>query len=184
VRKYLQDLDDFIRSHERHGLELTLGSLTPDAVNQWVSDQETRGNSAHSLASRLISLKTFSSKFVHRTLELTMVDLLRKVSRPNPGLAPRQVLSTDELDQLLASYDRDTFEDVRDRAILATFAATGLRFDAVRTLPLGSYDRITGEFSVREKGDVVRSARLSPKAQRHLRETSSAGPGPRPTSCG
>ena len=170
VRKYLQDLDDFVRSLERHGLAPVLGSVTPDAVNLWVADQERRANSPHSIAGRVISLKTFVSKYIHRTLELTTVDLLRKVARPNPALQPRQVLAPEELDSLLAAYDRDTFEDVRDRAMMATFAATGLRFDAVRTLALGTYDRVTGEFKVHEKGDVERTARLSPKAQRFMRE--------------
>jgi site-specific recombinase XerD len=97
--------------------------------------------------------------------------LLRKVARPNPALQPRQVLAPEELDSLLAAYDRDTFEDVRDRAMMATFAATGLRFDAVRTLALGSYHRVTGEFKVHEKGEKgERTARLSPKAQRFMRE--------------
>jgi site-specific recombinase XerD len=170
VRKYLQDFDDFVRSLERHGLEPVLGSVTPDAVNLWVGDQEGRGNSPHSIAGRVISVKTFVSKYVFRTLELTNADLLRKVSRPSPTLQPRQVLTADELDALLAVYDRDSFEDVRDRAMMATFAATGLRFDAVRTLALETYDRVSGEFKVHEKGDVERSARLSPKAQRFMRE--------------
>jgi site-specific recombinase XerD len=57
VRKYLQDLDDFVRSLERHGLAPVLGSVTPDAVNLWVADQERRANSPHSIAGRVISLK-------------------------------------------------------------------------------------------------------------------------------
>ncbi|MBV9599394.1 MAG: tyrosine-type recombinase/integrase [Chloroflexi bacterium] len=170
VHKYLQDLDDFVRSLERHGLEPVLGSVTPDAVNLWIADQDERGNSPHSVAGRVISLKTFVCKYVPKTLELTNVDLLRKVPRPNPALRPRQVLTSAELDELLLAYDRDTFEDVRDRAMMATFAATGLRFDAVRTLAIDGYDRVTGAVRVHEKGDVERSARLSPKAQRFMRE--------------
>jgi integrase/recombinase XerD len=170
VHKYLQDFDDFVRSLERHGVEPVLGSVTPDAVNQWIADQDARGNSPHSVAGRVISLKTFVCKYVHKTLELTNVDLLRKVPRPSPALRPRQVLTSDELDELLLVYDRDTFEDVRDRAMMATFAATGLRFEAVRTLAIDAYDRVTGAFRVHEKGDVERSARLSPKAQRFMRE--------------
>ena len=34
---------------------------------------------------------------------------------------------------------------------MATFAATGLRFDAVRTLAIDRYDRVTGEFKLHEK---------------------------------
>lgn len=125
VHKYLQDFDDFVRSLERHGVEPILGSITPDAVNLWIADQEERGNSPHSVAGRVTSLKTFVCKYVHKTLELTNVDLPRKVPRPSPALRPRKVLTSDELDELMLAYDRDTFEDVRDRAMMATFAATG-----------------------------------------------------------
>ena len=163
VRKYLHDVDDFVRSLERHEIEVVLGSFTPDAVNLWIADQEERGNSPHSVVARVISLKTFVSKYVYKTLELTRVDLLRKVPRPSPSLQPKQVLTTAELDELLVAYDRDTFEDVRDRAMMVTFAATGLRFDAVRTLAIDAYDRVTGEFKVHEKGDVERTARLEPQ---------------------
>jgi integrase/recombinase XerD len=170
VRKYLQDVDDFLRSLDRHDQPLVLGSVTPDAVTQWTEEQEARGNSPHSITGRVISIKVFANSFIHKRLELTTVDLLRKVARPNPKLPQREVLSQDECEQVLKSYDLDTFEDVRDRAIVATFAATGLRLEAVRTLPLSSYDRITGEFTAEEKGDVVRIGRLSPKAMKYMRE--------------
>ena len=52
VRNYLQDLDDFVRSLERHEIEVVLGSVSPDAVNLWIADQEERGNSPHSVAGR------------------------------------------------------------------------------------------------------------------------------------
>src|SRR5262245_31483357 len=36
VRKYLQDLDDFVRSLERHEMEVVLGLVTPNAINLWI----------------------------------------------------------------------------------------------------------------------------------------------------
>ena len=54
VRNYLQDLDDFVRSLERHEIEVVLGSVSPDAVNLWIADQEERGNSPHSVAGRVM----------------------------------------------------------------------------------------------------------------------------------
>jgi integrase/recombinase XerD len=132
-------------------------------------DQEERGNAVDSIAVRIISLKTFTNNYIRKTLELTTVDLLRKVSRPNPKPKPRQVLTDAELEQLLAVFDRETFEDVRDRALLATLMATGLRRNAVRLLPLSSYDRVSGEFTVEEKGHVVRLGRLGERAKKYMR---------------
>lgn len=170
VRKYEQTLEDFIRSLERHGVAPVLGELTPDNVALWQRDQEARDNSPHSIASRVYALKVFSNKFVFRTLELTTVDLLRKVERPSPKLTEPEVLSLEEHQLLLDAYDRDTFEDVRDRAFLAVLAATGLRLSAVRTMRLEDYDRVTGEFKVHEKGDEDRPALVDGRARRYLNQ--------------
>ena len=115
-------------------------------------------------------MKVFSNKFVFKTLELTTVDLLRNVERPSPKLTEPEVLNVDEHQLLLDSYDRDTFEDVRDRAFLAVLAATDLRLSAVRTMRIEDYDRVTGEFKVHEKGDEDRPALVDGRARRHLNQ--------------
>jgi site-specific recombinase XerD len=47
--------------------------------------------------------------------------------------------------------------------------ATGMRRTAVRTLPLSSYDRVTGEFTTVEKGQVTRLGKLSDRAMKFMR---------------
>jgi site-specific recombinase XerD len=170
VRKYVQDLDAFIDCLVGQGLDPVLGSVTPDAVTRWTEGQEARGNGEATVAGRVISLKTFTHKFILGHLELTTVDLLRKVPRPELPLLVKDVLTEDEREQLLESYERETFEDIRDRAIMAAFMATGLRFTAVRLLPLSSYDRISGTFKVTEKGEVEREAALSQRARKWMNE--------------
>ncbi len=170
VRKYDQTLEDFMRSLERHGIAAVLGELTPDNVALWQRDQEQRGNSPHSVANRVVALKVFSNKFVFKTLELTTMDLLRKLARPSPKLVEPDVLSPEETIALLEAFDLDTFEDVRDRAFVAVLAATGLRFNAVRTMRVGDYDRVTGEFKVHEKGDEDRPALVDGRARRYLNQ--------------
>ncbi len=165
----MQDLHDFMRSLVRHNIETVLGSIGPDAVSLWTSDQEERGNAIDSIAVRIISLKTFTNKYICKTLELTTVDLLRKVGRPNPKPRPKEVLSDEEVERLLAVFDQETFEDIRDRALIATLVATGLRRSAVRLLPLSSYDRVSGEFTVEEKGNVVRLGRLGDRPRKYMR---------------
>jgi len=127
-------------------------------------------NSPHSVAGRVYALNVFSNKFVFKTLELTTVDLLRKVERPSPKLTEPEVLDIDEHQLLLESYDRDTFEDVRDRAFLCVLAATGLRLSAVRTMRLDDYDRVTGEFKVHENGDEDRPAVVDGRARCYLNQ--------------
>jgi site-specific recombinase XerD len=168
VNKYDFSVLDFLRSLERHGIEPVLGGLTPDNVATWQQDQENRGNSPHGIASRIIGLKVFSNKFIFKTLELTTVDLLRKVERPSPKLIEPEILTPEEVRLVLDGYDRDTFGDVRDRAFVAILAATGLRYNAVLTMRTQDYDRVTGEFKVHEKGDEDRPALVDGPARRFL----------------
>jgi site-specific recombinase XerD len=168
VDKYDFTVRDFIRSLERHGIQPELGALTPDNVATWQCDQEGRGNSPHGIASRVIGLKVFSNKFIFKTLELTTVDLLRKVERPSPKLTEPEILTPEEVKLLLDAYDRDTFEDLRDRAFVGILAATGLRYNAVLTMRTQAYDRVTGEFKVHEKGDEERPALIDRRARRFL----------------
>jgi integrase/recombinase XerD len=169
IRKYRQDLADCFGAFERLAIPLVLGSLTDDSVARWVSDMEGRGCSASTIRGRVIGLKVFSKLFIFEQLELTTIDLLRKVARPDEPLVEKEVLTEEERERLLASYDQDTFEDARDRAIMATFMATGMRRTAVRTLPLSSYDRVTGEFTTVEKGQVVRLGKLSDRTVKFMR---------------
>jgi site-specific recombinase XerD len=129
---------------------------------------EERGNSPHGIASRIIGLKVLSNKFIFKTLELTTVDLLRKVERPSRKLNEPEILTPEEVKLLLDAYDRDTFEDIRDRASIAILAATGLRYNAVLTMRTQDCDRVTGEFKVHEKGGEERPALVDGRARRFL----------------
>jgi integrase len=60
--------------------------------------------------------------------------------------------------------------NMRDRAFVAVLAATGLRYNAVRTIRMQDYDRVTGEFKVQEKGDEDRTAQVDGRARRYLNQ--------------
>jgi hypothetical protein len=71
-----------------------LGSVTPVAVNLCIADHEERGNGPHSVAGRVISLKMFVCKFVLKTLELTLLDVVvaMKLGRSRQGREPQDVV--------------------------------------------------------------------------------------------
>ena len=170
VRKYDQVLISFIRSLTDNGEERVLASLTPTNVNRWVNERRARELSEEGIATHLIALKVFSSKYIYRELELTTVDLLRKVPRITPPEKPAQVLTEQERERVLDCLDQPTFEDVRNRGMLATYMATGLRFKEVLELPYDALDRISGDITVRAKGGKLRPAKVSPRAMKLVRE--------------
>lgn len=170
VIKYHKSLLSLFRSLEASGDPLVAGSLTPHAVNRWVNEQRQAGRSEDGTASRLVAIKVFTNKYLYKEIELTTVDLLRKVQRIAPPEKPAPVLDEAELERILACLDRDTFEDVRDRAITAFYASTGLRFREVLELPLESLDRLNGDVTgIRAKGNRERQARISARALKYVR---------------
>lgn len=170
IDKYGKTLLSFIRSLEKHDEPTTLASLTPGAVNRWVSEQRAAGLVEDGIASRLSALKVFSRKYLYQHLELTTSDLLRKVPRIIPPERPIPALSEGERERLLACFDKDTYEDIRNRALIATYLATGLRFREVLELDLSRFDRLSGEVQVRVKGGRERIVRIGPRALKLIRE--------------
>ena len=78
----------------------------------------------------------FTNKYIYKHLELTTRDLLLKVSRITPPEKPAQVLTAEEIERVLDTFDRPTYEDIRNRALVACYIATGLRLREVLDLPL------------------------------------------------
>ncbi len=87
-----------------------------------------------------------------------------------PPERPALVLTEEERERVLSCFDRPTFEDIRNRALIATYMATGLRFREVLLLPLSSLDRARGDIVVLAKGNKERPARLSHRALRYVKE--------------
>jgi site-specific recombinase XerD len=171
VNKYNNSLLSFTRFLELQGEDQVLGSLTPGAVSSWVNAQRTAGRSEDGVASRLSAVKVFSSKYIYKHLELTARDLLMKVPRITPPEKPAEILTEREIEQVLGCFDRPAYEDIRDRALVATYIATGLRFSEVLNLPFAGLDRISGEVRfIRAKGNRERQARLSPGALKFVKE--------------
>jgi site-specific recombinase XerD len=152
VTKYNNVLLSFIKSLAVAGEPVTLGSTTPAAVNRWVKGRRERGLAEEGIATHLIALKVFTSKYVCKELELTTVDLLRKVSRITPPERPAQVLTEAEREQLLACFDLPTYGDARNRALVAVYMATGLRFRSVLEMSKDDIDVIRGDVTVITKG--------------------------------
>jgi site-specific recombinase XerD len=168
--KYRKSLLALMRSMERQRLPLLLESLTPAAVNYWIQEQRSQGRAEDGISSRLSAVKVFSNKFIYKHSELTTRDLLLKVSRITPPEKPAQVLTAEEIERVLDTFDRPTYEDIRNRALVACYIATGLRMREILDLPLSSIDRVTGEIKfIRAKGNKERCAWLSHGALKHVK---------------
>lgn len=168
--KYIKDsLESFIRSLERHGEPTVLANLTPFTVNRWVAEQRQDNRSEAGISSRLSSVKIFANAYILKHLELTTVDLLRKVPRIEPPERDADIFSREELEKLVSAYNRPRFEDKRNAAILAMLIATGCRLGEIMALRMGDYDAVATEITVEGKGDKVRYCKLGQHPLKLLR---------------
>ncbi|KKR09666.1 MAG: Tyrosine recombinase XerC [Parcubacteria group bacterium GW2011_GWA2_39_18] len=80
-----------------------------------------------------------------------------------------QFLEKDELKRLLSAPEGDDLRTKRDRAILEMFFSTGLRVSELCKLNRDDVNLERGEFSVRGKGDKIRTVFLSEEAKEAIK---------------
>jgi len=170
IDKYRKSLLSLMRSMTRQNVPPVLESLTPAVVGAWIQEQRKAGKSEVGISTRLGAVKIFTNKYLLKHLELTTKDLLTKVPRFTPPEKPAQVLTDDEVQAVLETFSLPTYADIRNKALVATYIATGMRLREVVELPLNSLDRATGEIKFfRGKGNKERCAWISPGALKYVR---------------
>ena len=150
---YHHDLSEFLAFLARRGRAGIQEVQRRDIVD-FLMEGRQKGLAAPSLARRLVAIKVF---FRHLSREgLLAVNVADAMDSPRLWKILPPTLSLAEVDRLLAAPDAATVRGLRDRAILETFYATGLRVSELAGLTLESlhfdaeYLRCTG------KGDKER----------------------------
>jgi site-specific recombinase XerD len=149
---------------------MVLGSVTSHVVDLWVAGQRERNLSEDGIASRLVAVKVFSSKFVCKERELTAYDLLARSPRIDPKTAPKAGLALAERSAILDSFGRPTFADVRNLAFVMVLMSTGIRIGEAMGMTVSGLDKLSASFEVVGKGGAIRPVRLSDKAMRAVRD--------------
>jgi site-specific recombinase XerD len=180
IRKYDNTLESLSRSLVLHGLPLVLASITPLAIERWVADcrkgliprideRNRMKLSEDSIASNLASVKAFTRKFVWKHLQMTTHDLLERVERYDPDPPMKPGLNEEQLEKIIGCYSDDPYEDIRDRAMIAFYASSGLRFDEVVKLTIDDVDPYSGWVKTLGKGNKERIVRITERARKYLR---------------
>jgi site-specific recombinase XerD len=92
------------------------------------------------------------------------------VPRIKPPAKPVPRLTDAEQDLILNCFNRGTYEDIRNRGLIAVYLATGRRFREVLEMKAADLNVLSGEMRVRAKGGEIQMAALSPKALRLVKQ--------------
>lgn len=115
----------------------------------------------------LIAVRAFLKFLRKRGVESTSPERIELAKVPERSL---DLISSAELERLLAAPKTDSLEGKRDRAILELLFSTGLRISELCALSIDDVDLTRDEFSVRGKGDKVRVVFLTETAKSTLRD--------------
>ncbi|MCO4762340.1 MAG: site-specific tyrosine recombinase XerD [Myxococcales bacterium] len=133
------------------------GQLERDALMSYLIELRQAGLHDRSVARHMSTLRTFSRFLVEEGhLEDSPAALLDMPQQPR---SLPEVLNPDEIARLLDAPDIDTARGLRDRAMLETLYATGLRVTELITLRMGDVDFDRGVVTCMGKG---RKERLVP----------------------
>jgi integrase/recombinase XerC len=166
VKNYGADIGQFLDYSAAQGVT-TLDSLHRDLVRDHLQALAEAEYARSSIARRVFELRAFGDYLVHH--HAWEQNLFRRIYAPRvPRRLPRY-LTVEEVQQLLAVPDSTTPQGLRDRAILETLYASGVRVAELAALDLRDVDVGGGEMRVIGKGDKERIVLLGRPAMAALR---------------
>lgn len=162
IAAYMRDLEDFAHFVMRQ-YDVSPVKVEPHMIERYMAWLYDRGRSRASQARRLSGINSFYNF-------LLLGDRIEKlpteyVEAPKMGRVLPDVLSLEEIDALLATFDMNTSKGCRDSAIVEVLYSCGLRVSELTSLRL--QDLFFGEGYVRVvgKGDKQRVVPVSSAAR-------------------
>lgn len=150
-----------------------LGNLTRETlqkvdIHQFICELQDIGIQPRSQARILSGLKSFY-KFL-RLEDYIDTDPMESIESPKLGLHLPEILSVEEIDRLVGSFDMSLPESQRNRAIIEVMYGCGLRVSELVNLKISQiYEK--DEFVIIEgKGDKQRLIPISPVALNEIRK--------------
>lgn len=161
ISSYITDLNSFKDFLEKQAIE-TIKEVDYNLINLYISDLNLNNYAASTLNRKISSLKKFFFYLIKEgRLEKNPMELIQgaKTAKRLP-----QVLSNQEVETLINAPDTTTSIGIRDRAILETMYATGLRVSELINLKLKEIHLDLGFIQTVGKGNKERLVPLGDEA--------------------
>ncbi len=167
LESYRRDVLKFIIYVEKNNISEIQG-IRYDNILEYLTTLQKEGISMRSVARNLVSLKQFFNFL-----------LLEKILVENPSLGIKtpklkrsipNFLSLEDVEKILSAPDTTTCEGIRDRAMLETLYACGIRASELVKLELNSVNFELGYLIVYGKGSKERLVPTGEKARSALKD--------------
>jgi len=166
VEAYLRDLSKLIRYFQMNDTELSPFEVRPEHLSNFLTWLNELGLSIRSQSRLISALKSF---YKYLMLEgLCEEDPTSLIDTPKMGRHIPEVLSYEEIQQMLSAIDLSHPQGHRNRAILETLYACGLRVSELTTLKCSNLYLDIGFLKVVGKGDKERIVPIGDSAIKHI----------------
>lgn len=166
IESYVRDVKKFATFLELHQYDITVKEVETSHLQEFVKWINELGLGANSQARTISGIRTFY-KF------LLVEDLIDKDPTEildSPRLARKipEVLSYEEIQAMMATIDLSEAHGVRNRAMLETLYACGLRVSELITLRVSNFYKKVGFIKVIGKNDKERIVPIGEEAIKHI----------------
>lgn len=149
IDNYSIDLDQFISFEENKDISL----LKREDISDFINYLSSKGLKTSSIIRRSTVIRLF---FIYLNKEKLIDVPLTGLYLPKNEKHLPSVLSTDEVDALLDCFDLTKEVEIRDKAMLETMYASGLRVSELLSLELGNINFVQGYIKTKGKGSKER----------------------------
>lgn len=158
---YKEDLEFYIDFIENRHIE-TLSKTSKNEIINFMLSQKDKGLAANSISRRLAAIKMFYRFLVRERILKT--DPTSLIDSPKLWKKIPETLSLNEVEDLLSQPNNRDKQGIRDRAILETLYATGMRVSEAANLKVGNVNLDIGFLRCIGKGNKERVIPLGKKA--------------------
>ncbi len=169
---YLKRFFDFLQKAKINPKDITLQKIKAFRLSLNRSETGRRGGTMKKNTQNyhLIALRAFLKYLAKNDIEALAPEKIELAK-----VAERQVdfIEGDDLERLLEAPIKTKNPDLiklRDKAILELFFSTGLRVSELTSLERNTINLKKDEFTIRGKGDKLRTVFLTPKAKKHIKD--------------
>jgi len=166
IISYREDLNSYIDFLKRRSID-ALSKITKNDITNFMLAQKDKGISANSIARRLAAIRMFHRFLVRE--RVLKADPTNLIDSPKLWRKIPDTLSLNEVEALIAQPNIRDRQGIRDRAILETLYATGMRVSEAVNLKLDNVNLDIGFLRCIGKGNKERVIPLGKKAISSIR---------------
>lgn len=171
ISSYRDDLNFYIDFLSAQNVD-ALSKITKNDITNFMLNQKDKGISANSIARRLAAIRMFH-RFLTRE-RILKTDPTSLIDSPKLWKKIPETLSLNEVEALLGQPNIREKQGIRDRAILETLYATGMRVSEAVNLKVSGVNLDVGFLRCIGKGNKERVIPLGKKAVASIRRYNEA----------